>query len=76
MYYGKHYYTKEELIQAINEWINYYIFERLQRRFNVQTPYEVRSAALNTDNPIEYKIPENKSIIQYKQKHFKSYQMI
>ncbi len=29
MYYGKHYYTKEELIQAINEWINYYIFERL-----------------------------------------------
>lgn len=76
IYYGKHYETKEELIEAINDWIRYYTYERLQRRFHVQTPYEVRSAALIAEQPVQYKIPENKSIIQYKQEHFTNYQTI
>jgi transposase InsO family protein len=76
MYYGKHYYTKKEITQAINDWIKYYTYERLQRRFNIQTPYEVRRAALKVDKPVEYKIPENKHIIQYKQEHYTNYRTI
>ena len=72
MYEDKHYDTKEELIQAIEKWVEYYIFERLQRRFGAQTPYEVRSVALDSANPIQYKIPENKRILHYKQKYYKN----
>ena len=74
MYQGKHYNAKEELIEAIEKWIEYYTFERLQRRYGVQTPYEVRTAALHRDKPIQYKIPENKSILKYKQNHYTNYQ--
>ena len=74
MYYGKHYRTKEELIHALEEWFHYYTYERYQRRFGVRTPYEVRSEALKTETPAEYKIPENKRIMKYKQEHYKSQQ--
>lgn len=71
IYYGFHYNTKEEIIQAITEWIYYYTYERYQRRFDVKTPYEVRSEALASETPKQYKIPENKRIEKYKQEHYK-----
>lgn len=78
MYYGKHYKTREELVEAIDSWIYYYTFIRLQRRFDVQTPYEVRNAAMvalmNNEEPVEYKIPENKRIEAYKKEHYSRYQ--
>lgn len=74
MYYGKHYRTKEELINALEEWFHYYTYERYQRRFGVKTPYEVRSEALEAETPVEYKIPENKHIIKYKLEHYTSHQ--
>ena len=40
-HYGKKYETREELEEAIREWIRYYSHERYQRRFGVRTPYEV-----------------------------------
>ncbi len=70
MYYGKHYYTKEALINALENWFEYYTYERYQRRFRVRTPYEVRSEALQSKKPVEYKIPENKRIIKYKMEHY------
>lgn len=71
-HYGKHYNTKEELIKAIDDWINYYMYERYQRRFEVKTPYEIRSEALSLQMPNQYPIPENKSIKKYKQEHYTS----
>lgn len=40
MYYGKKYKTKEELIQAIEEYIDYYMNKRVQRNLCVLTPQE------------------------------------
>lgn len=71
-YYGKHYNTKKELTKAIDDWINYYMYERYQRRFGVKTPYEIRSEALSLQTPNQYPIPVNKRIIKYKQKHYTS----
>ena len=67
MYYGKHCWTKEVLINALEEWFHYYTYERYQRRFGVRTPYKVRDKAFGVEVPIEYKIPENKRIINISQ---------
>lgn len=40
MYYGKKYKTKEELIQAIEEYIDYYTNKRVQRNLCILTPQE------------------------------------
>lgn len=72
IYKGKHYKTKEELTTAIDNWLRYYTYVRYQRRFEVKTPYEVRSEALNNPNPTYYPIPENKRIIKYKLEHYSS----
>lgn len=40
MYYGKKYKTKEELIQAIEEYIDYYMNKRVQRNLCILTPQE------------------------------------
>jgi putative transposase len=69
-HYGKKYETREELEEAIREWIRYYSHERYQRRFGVRTPYEVRSEALCNENPVQYPIPENKAIQKYKAAHY------
>ena len=69
-HYGKKYETREELEEAIREWIRYYSHERYQRRFGVKTPYEVRSEALCNENPVQYPIPENKAIQKYKATHY------
>ena len=40
MYYGKKYKTKDELIKAIKEYIDYYTNKRVQRKLCVLTPQE------------------------------------
>ena len=40
MYYGKKYKTKEELIQAIEQYIDYYTNKRVQRNLSILTPQE------------------------------------
>lgn len=46
--------------------IEYYNNYRYQERFNNQAPIEVRNAALESENPTQYPIPENKRIQAYK----------
>lgn len=40
MYYGKKFRTKEELVKAIEDYIDYYINRRVQRKLGVLTPME------------------------------------
>lgn len=40
MYYGKKYKTRDELIKAIEEYIDYYTNRRVQRKLCVLTPQE------------------------------------
>ena len=40
MYYGKKYKTKEELILAIDNYVDYYTNKRVQRNLGVLTPME------------------------------------
>ena len=40
MYYGKKYKTKDELIKAIEEYIDYYTNKRVQRNLCILTPQE------------------------------------
>lgn len=65
-HYGKYDNTKDELIKAIDDWIDYYMYERYQRRFKVETLYEVRNEALSLQTPNQYPIPENNRLEHYK----------
>ena len=60
---------KSTLINSISDYIRYYNEERLQERFNAQTPKQVREAALQAieqkESPEDYPIPENKRIKKY-----------
>lgn len=56
------------LRNAIEKYIYFYNNQRPQKRFNYQTPVQVRVAALNTNAPKQYPIPENKRIDKYKSK--------
>ena len=40
MYYGRKYKTREELIRAIEDYIDYYTNRRVQRNLGVLTPME------------------------------------
>ncbi len=40
MYYGKKYKTKDELIKAIDEYMDYYTNKRAQRNLCILTPQE------------------------------------
>lgn len=46
MYYGKKYRTKEELISAIEKYIDYYTNKRVQRNLGVLTPMEFHTMKL------------------------------
>ena len=46
MYYGRKFRTKEELVQAIEEYIDYYINRRVQRKLGVLTPMEYHEKLL------------------------------
>jgi len=66
MYYISDFRNEEELRQAIKEYIDYYNNGRYQERFDNLAPMEVRTAALQSDQPMQYPIPENKRIQAYK----------
>lgn len=59
---------EKSLRSAIDKYMDFYTKERLQERFNNQTPYEVRMAALSANEPQIYPIAENKRIERYKEK--------
>lgn len=40
MYYGHRYESREQLVRALESYLHYYNFERLQRRLNIMTPQE------------------------------------
>ncbi len=40
MYYTKRYNTKDELLHAIYEYMDYYTYRRVQRKLGVLTPME------------------------------------
>lgn len=65
MYYPNTFYDKEILKKAIDDYIYFYNYERLQNRYNNQTPMEVRSKALTGKIIEQYPIPENKKIQEY-----------
>lgn len=59
------YESVQELKRAIEKYIYFYNYLRLQERFNDQTPMEVRNAALSIENHTTYPIKENKKITKY-----------
>ena len=68
MYYLQTFKNENSLRSAIEKYIHFYNYERFQERFDNQTPLEVRTAALNSDEPALYPISENKRIQKYKAK--------
>ena len=46
MYYGHKFRTKDELLQAIEEYMTYYTTKRVQRKLNVMTPKEYHEMKL------------------------------
>lgn len=68
MYYLHTFKDEKSLRSAIQKYIHFYNYERFQERFDNQTPMEVRIAALNSDLPALYPVPENKRIKKYKEK--------
>ena len=46
MYYGKKYKTKDELITAIIDYMNYYTNKRIQRNLGILTPMEYHNKLL------------------------------
>ena len=60
--------NETSLQKAIEQYIYFYNHERLQERFCNRTPMEVRTDALEADEPEQYPISENKRIQRYKAK--------
>ena len=46
LYYDHHYQTKQELIRAMKEWIEYYNQCRIRHKLKGKTPIEYRNLAL------------------------------
>jgi len=46
LYYEHHYQTKQELIKAMKEWIEYYNQDRIKHILKGKTPIEYRNLAL------------------------------
>ena len=46
MYYRKNFHSKDELVLAIREYLNYYINERPQRKLGMLTPMEYHKKML------------------------------
>ena len=69
MYYQNTFTDEDSLRNAIADYMNFYCTERIQERFNGKTPAEVRAAALTTNMPEQYPIPENKRIQKYKARY-------
>ena len=69
MYYLRRFESRTDLIQSIQDFIQYYNEGRFQARFGFKAPNEVRREALASEEPIQYPIPENKRIQRYKERY-------
>lgn len=68
MYYLNEFHNVDELKSSIKNYIRFYNYERLQGRYNNQTPMEVREEALlSIDDIKQYPIEENQRIKKYYQ---------
>lgn len=67
MYQMYEIHTKEDLIQALGNYIDFYNHERYQARFESKTPMEVREEAFNEETPTQYPIAWNPRIAKYKE---------
>jgi Transposase and inactivated derivatives len=61
-------YDEPSLRYALQDYIRFYCEERPQERYHCKTPKEVRMEALNSKNPNQFPVPENKRIKKYKEK--------
>lgn len=68
LYYLQTFKDEKSLRIAIERYIYFYNNARFQERFNNQTPTEIRMAAMRSDMPALYPIPENKRIQKYNAK--------
>jgi len=63
------YNTTEELIMACNQYLDYYMNRRYQKRYGWKSPAEVKDEALeamkNNEEPKQYAIPRNRRIENY-----------
>lgn len=66
MFYPCKFNSRQELIDAIVKYIEFYNNGRYQKRFGYQAPLEVRAAAMETENPVQYPIEPNRRIERYK----------
>lgn len=66
MFYPRKYRSRQELKDGIKKYIDFYNNDRYQSRFGYQSPLEVRAAAMETENPVQYPIPPNRRIERYK----------
>ena len=57
--------TKQEMTDAIFGTLDYYINHYPQKRFKGKTAGQVRKEALETENPVSYRIADNPKIIRY-----------
>ena len=67
MYQMYEIHTKEDLVQAISKYIDFYNNRRYQARFESKTPMEVRNEALGNESPNQYPIAFNPRIVKYKE---------
>lgn len=67
MYQMYEIHDKEDLIEAIGKYIDFYNNRRYQSRFDSKTPMEVRNEALGNESPNQYPIAFNPRISKYKE---------
>ncbi len=67
MYQMYEIHDKEDLIEAIGKYIDFYNNRRYQSRFDFKTPMEVRNEALCNESPNQYPIAFNPRIVKYKE---------
>lgn len=65
MYYLNDFNSFDELKEAVEKYIKFYNYERLQERFHDMAPMTVRSEALIVKKVVQYPIKENKRIKRY-----------
>ena len=59
--------NKEDLIEAIGKYIEFYNNHRYQSRYGSKTPMEVRKEAIDKEEPEQYPIAFNARIAKYKE---------
>ena len=66
MYQMYEIHSKEDLVQVISKYIDFYNNQRYQARFKSKTPMEVRKEALGNELPNPYPIAFNPRTAKYK----------